>query len=175
MSFPQFSLQPEYVDRTVIVDISQYNRVSGGQEIPAMLQTIQDLKLDNNLGVSEGRKLVGEALKRVVPEQATRDFILLNLVKNAEQQFEWRINIDTLKSNLPEISKFPQKILAKKFCGPTLFIGGQNSNYIEPRDVAKIKVNFPLAQFEFIERAGHLVHIDQPARFLEVTTKFLNE
>lgn len=140
-----------------------------------MLNTLRDLKLDNSLTLSNGRRAADEALKIVMPDKPTRDFILLNLTKNADEKFEWRINLDALKENLSEnIFKFPQNILTKKFCGPTLFIGGTKSNYIDPKDVGKIKINFPRAEFEFIEQAGHLVHIDQPAKFIEVTTRFLN-
>lgn len=139
-----------------------------------MLQVLRDLKLDSSLSLSDGRRAASELLSKIGINQATRDFVLLNLIKNTENAFEWRINLETLIANVKNVFHFPQKNLNKKFVGDTLFIGGCDSNYIEKKDIGKIKINFPKAKFEFIERAGHLVHVEQPAKFIEVVSGFLN-
>lgn len=162
------------MDKAIIVDISQLNSVSNTEQITDMLRALRHLELDSNLSLTEGRRHASEVLAQLGVNQATRDFVLLNLIKNAENAFEWRINLEALKGNIQNVLKFPQKILSKKFTGQALFIAGENSNYVEPKDVNKIKINFPKAQFEFVSRAGHLVHVDQPAKFVELVTAFLN-
>lgn len=139
-----------------------------------MLQILKDLHIDNSHSLSQARKNTSEILAKLGMNQVTRDFVLLNLVKNATNEFEWRINLEALLNNLSDVFNFPQKNLGVKYLGETLFIGGADSNYIQKKDIGKIRVNFPKAEFEFIERAGHLVHVEQPARFLAVVTKFLN-
>lgn len=166
--------QPELVEKTIIVDITQYNLAQNSEQIREMLHVLSELKLDSNLSISEARKSTSEILAKIGVNQATRDFVLLNLIKSPENTFEWRVNVGALKNNIQDVLMFPQKNLGKKFIGETLFIGGANSRYIEKKDTGKIKVNFPKAQFEFIEGAGHLVHVEQPAKFIEVVTRFLN-
>lgn len=160
------------MDKAIIVDISQYNAHNTDQ-ISEMFHALCDLKLDPNLTLIEARRFASEVLSKIGVNQATRDFVLLNLVKNAEA-FEWRINIEALKANIQNVLMFPPKNLNKKFIGETLFIGGASSKYIEKKDIGKIKVNFPNSKFEFIEGAGHLVHVEQPAKFIEVVSHFLN-
>lgn len=174
MIYNSFKFQPELVDKAIIVDISQYNMAQNNDQISEMFHALCDLKLDESLSVSEARRFTSEVLAKIGVNQATRDFVLLNLIKNSENAFEWRINIESLKANIQNVLMFPQKNLSKKFIGDTLFVGGANSKYIEKKDIGKIKVNFPKAQFEFIEGAGHLVHVEQPAKFIEVVSRFLN-
>lgn len=167
-------LQPELVDKLVVVDITQLNTANGSDQITEMLKILRNAKIDNNLSLSDARRTTSELLSKIGVNQATRDFVLLNLIKNSENAFEWRINIEGLLGNITEVFNFPQKNLSSKFIGQTLFIAGGDSNYIQKKDIAKVKINFPKAEFEFIERAGHLVHVEQPAKFIEVVTKFLN-
>lgn len=168
------SLQPDLVDKLIVVDITQLNFSNNSEQITEMLKILRNLKIDNSLSLPEARRTTSEQLAKIGVNQATRDFVLLNLVKNSNNVFEWRINVEGLLANVTDVFNFPQKNLASKFLGDTLFIGGADSNYIQKKDLGKIRINFPKAEFEFIERAGHLVHVEQPARFIEVVTKFLN-
>ena len=136
---------------------------------------LNDLKLDSSLPLSAARKSTSELMANLGINQATRDFVLLNLYKNSSNEFDWRINLDSLQRNLHDVFNFPQENLKNaQFHGDTLFIGGGESDYIQKQDLGRIRENFPNAHFEFIEGAGHLVHVEKPAKFIEVVTKFLN-
>lgn len=171
---PLLVLQPELVEKLIVVDITQLNAVNNGDQIIEMLKILRKQKIDNSLSLSEARRTTSEELAKIGFNQATRDFVLLNLIKNAENVFEWRINLDGLMANITDVFNFPQKNLSTKFLGDTLFIGGADSNYIQKKDIGKIRINFPRAEFEFVERAGHLVHVEQPAKFIELVSAFLN-
>lgn len=166
--------QPELIEKLIVVDITQLNMSHNADQITEMLKILRSLKIDDNQSLSQARKDTSEILSKIGLNQATRDFVLLNLVKNSHNAFEWRINLEGLMANVWDVFNFPQKNLNSKYTGDTLFIAGADSNYIQKKDIGKIKINFPKAEFEFIERAGHLVHVEQPAKFIEVVTKFLN-
>ena len=56
---------------------------------------------------------------------------------------------------------------------PSLFIGGSESNYLQVADFDEIKETFSRAEFAYIDGAGHWVHSQKPAEFLEELLAFV--
>jgi len=91
-------------------------------------------------------------------------FLLTNLVRETDAGFRWRIDLDVLATALPQISRAslaPGEI----YPGPTLFLRGDQSDYIRDTDRPAIATHFPRHQILAIGRAGHNLHVDQPAAF----------
>lgn len=65
----------------------------------------------------------------VLQNSFLRSFFLTNLVKT-ETGFRWRINLEALENNLPEVSSFPTDFPHQHFDGKALFIGGARSDYV---------------------------------------------
>lgn len=163
------------VEKLIVVDLSPLNKTQNWKRVAEMLQVMKDLKLDKTLSLKEARKFGAERLAEIGVDPSTREFVMLNLHKTPEESFEWRIDIDNLKANILNVLLFPKENLEnKQFDGETLFIAGANSKFIEKSDTERIKIHFPRAQFEFIADAGHLVYADQPEKFIEIVSKFLN-
>lgn len=60
------------------------------------------------------------------------------------------------------------------FYGPTYFIAGKNSTFVNPDHHEIIKQSmFPSAKFEYIPDASHCVHTDKPNEFLKSVSQFL--
>lgn len=81
----------------------------------------------------KGRALADQQLSVVIGDKPTRDFILLNLIKSADGEFRWRVNLNVLqKYFVDHISTFPKAAFnsGMQFKGPVLFIGGGNSDYL---------------------------------------------
>ena len=57
--------------------------------------------------------------------------------------------------------------------GPTLFIGGADSDYIPVADHDLIKELFTEAEFQYVSGAGHWVHSQKPKEFLDCLLEFL--
>ena len=55
----------------------------------------------------------------------------------------------------------------------TLFLRGGRSGYVLPEDFENIKARVPGAHIETIEGAGHWLHAEAPAAFLNHVTRFL--
>lgn len=98
----------------------------------------------------------------------------MNLVE-ADGKYKWRVNLSVLEQNFAtQIAVFPH-IDSKIYDGPTLFIGGSESDYIRTDDHDKIKTLFPSANFTYINGANHWVHADKPAEFLKTVVDFINQ
>lgn len=65
----------------------------------------------------------------VLQNSFLRSFFLTNLVKS-ETGFRWRINLEALENNLPEVSSFPTDFPHQHFDGKALFVGGARSDYV---------------------------------------------
>ena len=61
-----------------------------------------------------------------------------------------------------------------KYEGPTLFLGGSNSNYIRQEDLPDILEHFPNYQIEFVQDAGHWLHAEKPEAVIQEVRRFLN-
>lgn len=102
-------------------------------------------------------------------------FLLTNLVESEPGKYKWRINLPVLEDSFAtRIAVFPNE-KGRTYNGPTLFIAGTESDYIKKSDHPHIKKIFPLAKFHYITGAGHWVHADKPAEFLDTLTLFVNE
>jgi len=59
--------------------------------------------------------------------------------------------------------------------GPTLFLKGENSDYLLPTDETLILAHFPNAKIVNIPRAGHWLHAENPEDFYSACLSFLEE
>lgn len=83
----------------------------------------------------------------------------------------WKFNLDVLGRTMPDILDFPH--LNQSFDGPTLFLAGADSPYIQPEHRAEIKRLFPKARVAKIPNASHWLHADQPAHVEAAIRAFL--
>ncbi|XP_013205966.1 protein ABHD11 isoform X2 [Microtus ochrogaster] len=103
-------------------------------------------------------------------DPAIRRFLLTNLVE-VGGRFSWRVNLETLAQHLDKILTFPQQL--ESYSGPTLFLIGGNSRYVQPSHHSEIRRLFPQAQIQTVPNAGHWVHSDKPQDFMDAISSFL--
>ena len=163
----QFALNfPEKITQLVVVDIGVQQYV-GGHE------TVFDALLSLDLTAVQSRKDADEKLGQTIQEYGIRQFLLKNLTRTKDGQYKW-------KMNLPVIHENYQAILAaitsdRTFEGPTHFIKGEKSDYLNLSEVEPIKGLFPNATFEEIKRAGHWVHAEAPKETLASLQTFFDQ
>jgi esterase len=114
------------------------------------------------------RAAAKEALGPLAPGVA--DFLLQSLDMKARR---WRLNLDVLGAEMDRIIGFPE--IAGQFDGPTLFLSGGASDYVQPDHRTKIKALFPAARFAKIPGAGHWLHAEKPQAFIDSIIAFLGE
>ena len=67
--------------------------------------------------------------RSMLQDVSLRQFLLTNLIPDQQTgNLQWRVNLSSIGENLPQLRSFPT--FQTSFTGPTLFIGGGNSNYI---------------------------------------------
>ncbi|CAD5289353.1 MULTISPECIES: alpha/beta fold hydrolase [unclassified Imperialibacter] len=154
---------PGKLEKLIIVDISPRGYKVHHDQILEGLKSI-------DLGSLESRKEADDQLAKYVPNVGERQFLLKSLSR-AGDGFEWKINVAAIDNNIGlivgEIDGEPNTV-------PTLFIDGENSNYIRDIDLPIIKKLFPDSQVVTIKNAGHWVHAEQPEAFLKTLMAFLS-
>jgi pimeloyl-ACP methyl ester carboxylesterase len=111
----------------------------------------------------EKRSDAGETLDAEV-----RDFLLQSLDVRKKT---WKLNLDVLEAEMPKIVGFPT--LNASFDGPTLFLSGADSDYVQTAHRPAIKALFPAARFAKINGAGHWLHAQKPRAFEATVRTFL--
>ena len=159
-------LHPEEVDRLVVVDIAPADNP------PTLLGYIRAMRAVDLSGVTR-RSEVDVQLAGAVPDPAERAFLLQNLVIGEKPAY-WRLNLEALEHDFPQIVGFPHLPDGIVFGGQTLFVAGDGSNYIRPEHEPEIRHRFPQARIIRIEGAGHWVHAERPQAFLHTVAIFLS-
>ncbi|MBZ9729521.1 alpha/beta fold hydrolase [Salegentibacter sp. JZCK2] len=155
---------PNLVEKLIVVDIAPKYYEPHHQQILDGLTALEDADL-------ESRQEADMLLSEFISEKPIRLFLLKNLNRKSEGTYCLKVNLETLKNNIEEVGKaLPQD---KSFNGPTLFIKGENSNYIKEEDRPKIKEQFPEVIFEEIANAGHWVHAEKMNDFYKAVVNFL--
>lgn len=166
--------QPEYVDQLVVVDISPFTSSPNAISTSTYAAAMKKVQLPTGVPLSKVRKLVHQALAPVVQSPSVRDFLVTNLAEGPDNSFHWKVNLDSVIANQGPLFTFPA--YSTSYSGPTLFIGGEKSDYIrrDEHDVIKQQL-FPKAEFQYIPDAGHWVHAEKSKEFLEVLCSFLQD
>jgi len=157
--------EPRLVERLCVVDISP--APSGG----TLIDYIQDMRA-MDLSAYDRRSQVEEAMKETIAEPAIRSFLAHN-VKVEPAGLSWQINLAALEAAFDDIMGFPD-LHPKHYLGKTLFLAGGRSDYILPHHHAVIETLFPKADIDVVPDAGHWVHAEQPALFIDKVSKFLS-
>jgi esterase len=174
-----FGLQhPEMVAKMIIVDISPigYNMANVSAAGHYHLQISKALAAVNPDRL-KSREEADRILASDIPSVSVRQFLLKNLKRTADGHFKWNLNLEALSENMQAIfsgvvgENTGDPAIIPQF--PLLFIKGERSEYIRSNDEEAIRHFFPRAALQIIPRAGHWVHAEEPAKFLEVVNEFL--
>lgn len=155
---------PELVEKLIVADIGPKFYPQHHQTILAGLNAVDFTK-------KPSRNEVEEILSRYVTDFGTRQFLMKSLYWQEPGQLAFRFNLSVFNKNIEEIGKALQENVV--FNKPTLFIRGENSNYILDEDFDYIKNHFPDSRIETINNAGHWLHAENPKLFYEITSLFL--
>lgn len=156
---------PELVQKLIIVDISPRQYQPHHNAILAGLNSI-DFSLDNSRGK------VDKKLADLIPEIGVRQFLLKNVYWKEKGQLAFRFNLDSLTENNIEVgAALPPFTIFKN---ETLFLKGQNSDYITEKEEAIILAHFTNSKIIEIKNAGHWLHAENPKHFYNEVCGFLN-
>lgn len=157
-------LHPDRVASVVAADIAPVPYAPRHQRVFAALTS---LPLDGSV---ERKEALNHLLARGVDE-ATAQFLLKSF-RRAESGFSWRMNLDGLIASYEGIIGWPFNNGA--YDGPTLFIRGDESDYVTAEHKDAILSQFPNVQLKSIGGAGHWLHAQKPGIFNRLVKNFLD-
>jgi esterase len=155
---------PEKVDKLIVADIAPRYYAPHHQEI---LKGLNEIPIDS----IKSRKEADDILTQYINHPGIRQFLLKSLGRNSQNGFEWKVNLPVITAQIEQVG---EEITADKpFEGPTLFMGGEKSDYINDEDKKSISELFTDSRIIFIKNAGHWLHAEQPAAVTETVKAFL--
>ncbi|OAN44826.1 esterase [Paramagnetospirillum marisnigri] len=157
--------RPGLVERLVVADIAP---VSYTHTFAPYVRAMRAVPL----GEISSRGQVEGILAEHIPDRGVRAFLMQNL-EGGQAGYRWRPNLAVLQAHMDDILAFPRFGEESRYEGPTLFVAGETSDYIRPEHEDVIAALFPNSRTVEIAGAGHWVHADNPAAFLDAVGAFL--
>lgn len=152
---------PERVQKLMVADIAP---VHYDHSFDATIQALKSLPLDQ----VQNRREAEQFLAGAIPDVGFRQFLLQNLLLK-DGNYYWRINLDFIAKTAHHIVGFPEP--ATQSAKKALFIGGERSEYIQPKAVLRL---FPHAEIVEIAGAGHWLYVEEPDAFCRVVAGWMN-
>jgi len=155
---------PEMVDKLIVADISPKYYKPHHQEILEALNSV-------NFNIQNTRKKVEEILRIHIKEEGIVQFMLKNVFRKTKEDLDYRFNLNSLTINNSEVGEALPSFT--HFDGLTLFLKGENSNYITIEDESLIEAHFSNATIVTVKNAGHWLHAENPTQFYNEIVSFL--
>jgi len=158
-------MHPNLIQKLIIVDIApkQYD-----PHHDAILKGLNAIDFSEQIS----RAAVDEKLREYVPQIGVRQFLLKNVYWREKGQLDFRFHLKSLTENNIEIgASLPKNTV---FYKKTLFLKGDQSDYITLQDESLIRKHFPESNLQEITNAGHWLHAENPLEFYDFTLKFLS-
>jgi esterase len=157
---------PARVRRLVVADIAPVEYSGNHDDVFAALRAVA-------IDSVQSRAEVATVLSQHLSEEGVSQFLLKSLYRNEQGGFSWRMDIDALYNCYPQLCMGYNG--SGVFTGPTLFIKGENSSYIQTKHQSTIETLFPQYQFKMIQNTGHWLHAEKPVVFNRLVERFLLE
>jgi esterase len=159
-------LHPRMINNLIVVDIGPGKNPDRHTDIFNAMESI-------DLHGTDSRKEIEEKLLDDIHSVSTVRFLMKNLAREKNRKgFRWKMNLPLLKKHFQDILA---PIDLEQVDIRTLFIKGEESNYIDKTQeeiIAEHFLNYTIAN---IPKAGHWVHADQPDAFYNTIYDFLNK
>jgi len=159
--------QPGLIARMIVADIAPvtYSRNYNSLIDPIMAISLADIN---------SRSEVDRALAPGITDPMLRGFLLQNLHREGDN-WRWRVNWTSIKQYMTELFGFPLAPDDWHINVPTLFMRGENSDYVDADGVAMIESHFSQAEIETLPEAGHWLHADKPQVFMQSAMAYLHK
>jgi pimeloyl-ACP methyl ester carboxylesterase len=154
---------PDLISGLMIVDIAPRNyEVHYDREFACL-----------NLDVSQftSRSDLDLEMSKIYPDPFIRQFLQMNLEK-LETGYKWKLNVPSLQAAKKAL--YFEKANLQAFQKKSLFILGEDSDYINDSDLDLIQKHFPNSEINWISGAGHYLHFTHQKKFMELCLAHLS-
>jgi esterase len=156
----------DVVNKLVVLDISPVANKPRHSAIFAGLNEVAESNVAD-------RKAADQLLAKHIDEMGVRQFLLKSFAKNDQGQYQWRFNLDVLNQQYENI--LSQLDENDSCLCDTLFVKGNDSDYILAEHRPMIMNLFPNAKAKVIHGAGHWLHAQKPLAVNKAISDFLQQ
>lgn len=155
---------PDRVNKAIVVDISPKFYPPHHDQVIAAFDAVPLDRL-------QSRQDAEEAMKAIIQDAGTRQFLLKNLVRT-EDGFAWKMNYPVLVN---QISNIGEKLeVTAAIDKEVLFLRGSHSNYIPESHIPELNAWFTRPIVKTVDPAGHWIHAEQPEQLRRIVLDYLN-
>ena len=155
--------RPERVRALVVSDIAPRAYGNNHEDV---LKALTETDLSRITRRDEADAL----LAKYIPDAGVRQFLLKSLYREGDA-FRWRFNLATIARDYGRIAAaVPEN--GGPYPGPTLWVRGEKSAYVQDSDLEAIGSLFPAFALETVAGAGHWIHAEKPEAYFQVTWDF---
>lgn len=155
---------PELVEKLIVADIAPKYYAPHHHTIIDALNSV-------DFSVLKLRSEIDDILKKTIPEEGIRQFLLKNVYRKTKTEMAFRFNLKSLTNNNPEVGEALPSFTT--YQGETLFLRGAKSDYILDDDFSLIEAHFEKAKIETVSNAGHWLHAENPIEFYNKLIEFV--
>ena len=163
------SLYPKYINKIIIVDISP---IDYSIEYQNDNQNIIDILLNLDLSLIKNRNHADNLLSKHIDQKFLRLFLLQNL-ELIQGKYRWTLNLIAIKNAMKDLRSFPRNDKVNQVDVNALCIYAGKSDYVKEKFFPIFKNYFSNISFYKIKNASHLLHIESPDEFYQVSSNFL--
>lgn len=160
----QFALShPELLSALIVLDIAPVHYEPRHEGV---IKGLSHVPLNN----INSRKEAEQYLAEYVNEASTRQFLLKSLTQD-DSGWHWLFNLALIQRDYALLSEAIKSDYP--FEGPTLFIKGEQSDYITADFRDAILQLFPQSQLKIIGGVGHWLHAEKPSLCIKMIDSFI--
>ncbi|MEQ8323420.1 MAG: alpha/beta fold hydrolase [Vicingaceae bacterium] len=154
---------PELISGLIVADISPKTYKVHHREILDALTSV-------DFATVKDRRTVEDQLMLRLGDRSVVLFLAKNVYWKQDGKLAYRFNLNAIDKNIEAISAWPFRY--EIYSGNTLFIKGDQSNYIRDDDPS-IGQHFPNSRIMTIHGAGHWVHAEKPDDMYRVVYQYM--
>jgi pimeloyl-ACP methyl ester carboxylesterase len=164
---------PLLVSKIIIVDISPFDCEYQDKILTSHKNILDALSAVDTTKI-RSRADAAAQISGKIKDVRLQNFLLKNLYKSPNGSFLWRFNRSSILKNVNNIMCGSLKKCDDcKIQIPTLLIKGEKSNHVSTFDIQIIKSVFENLKTIEIANAGHWLHAEKQAEFIECVQKFI--
>lgn len=152
------------VNKLVVLDIAPVKYPARHNHIINALKETEKAKVTSR---SEARNI----MDKTILEPGITQFLLKSLINSQSEYYTWKFNLTSISQNYENITAGLNA--EHSFGGDTLFIKGQNSDYVLPEYSEQIQKLFINVKAKIIHGAGHWLHAEKPSAVNRTILEFL--
>ncbi|CDW55093.1 Abhydrolase 6 domain containing protein [Trichuris trichiura] len=161
----RYNVLPELIGRLLLVDFSPREMRRPDRIITDALEAVKKCELRGDY--SEVRRNAFKDLMKTLNNKDVAEFLLTSLHAKKGEPPSWKFNIEAIDNHISDILRFDIEP-GRTFDKPTCIIC-----QFRDEDLPLCRRLFPRLEVQTVEKVGHWVHAENPAKFLQIAADFL--